>query len=470
MKVRNTVWLYLIIFTALMLLLFWVAFLSSFEANYKNAKIRDTKKAADYILNIENDENFTADMLNKLAYENNMCILILDQTGRLVYRFDAMGESCVLHSLNYLELYLCRAEAAASPDGLFHARPLNRFGKETLLLAYILGERESPAGYVYLNVLLEPLDSEAALVKNQIFFILAMLFALGVCVSLFIARRIERPVKRVARCAKKLSQGESNLDFNGQGYAETELIADALRFAAAEISKVGGLRRDIVANISHDLRTPLTMVKAYAEMLRDISGGNPQKRDEHIGIIIDESDRLASLVKDILDLSALESGVVGLNITEFDITEKISGIMERYKIFSERQGYKFILSLGNPFTVSADTIKIEQVLYNLINNAVNYTGENKTVYIVQRNSKNHTLIEITDTGAGIEKELLPLIFDRYYRAEKSKRDVIGTGLGLSIVKQILKQHNCRFGVSSIMGVGSTFWFEISGGEAVNNEQ
>ena len=115
------------------------------------------------------------------------------------------------------------------------------------------------------------------------------------------------------------------------------------------------------------------------------------------------------------------------------------------------------------FEIEADIIKLEQVLYNLINNAVNYTGENKTVYITQIIKDETTArIEITDTGKGIEPELLPLIFDRYYRAEKSRREVIGTGLGLSIVKQILKQHNFKFGVRSELNVGSTFWFEVKG--------
>ncbi len=113
--------------------------------------------------------------------------------------------------------------------------------------------------------------------------------------------------------------------------------------------------------------------------------------------------------------------------------------------------------------VEADVVKIQQVLYNLINNAINYTGKNKTVYITQLIKDEHTVrVEITDTGEGIDPELLPLIFDRYYRAEKSKREVIGTGLGLSIVKQILKQHNCHFGVRSEKNVGSTFWFEMTG--------
>lgn len=137
--------------------------------------------------------------------------------------------------------------------------------------------------------------------------------------------------------------------------------------------------------------------------------------------------------------------------------------MERYTLLSEQKGYSFIVSADESFIVKADAVKIQQVLYNLINNAVNYTGENKTVYITQIIKKKKLVrIEITDTGEGIDPELIPLIFDRYYRTEKSKREVIGSGLGLSIVKQILHQHNYEFGVRSEKGVGSTFWFEMPG--------
>jgi signal transduction histidine kinase len=392
-----------------------------------------------------------------------MCVLIQDRNGWTVYWFDMLGGNCLIHTGNSADLYRYRQAAAASPGGKYYAEVHNpRFNTNTLLFVLAMGEPENPTGYIYLNTSLEPLDSTVGIIKTQIFWVSAALLATGFGISFFLAKLIEAPIKRITRSAKRLGQGEFDEDFDGRGYFETELLAEALNYAASEMSNVSRLRREIIANVSHDLRTPLTMVKAYAEMVRDISGDNPEKRNEHIGVIIDESDRLASLVKDILDLSVLESGAAELNITEFDITGKISGIMGRYKVFSERQGYEFILAADKPFAVKADVAKIEQVLYNLINNAVNYTGDSKTVYIVQRNFEDRTLVEITDTGAGIDDELLPLIFDRYYRAEKSKRDVFGTGLGLSIVKQILKQHDCKFGVRSLKGTGSTFWFEIKG--------
>lgn len=462
--IRHTVWIYFAIFIVSILVLMWFTFGVSLESNYKRLKISNIFDIASYILMGWSKDEFTDDSLDKLAYDNDMCVLIQDAYGNIAYSYDMMANNCLIHGGYGLELYKYRAEAAASPNGIYYTEIKNpRFNNDTLLFVMILGERTSPSGYIFLNTSLEPLNSTKGIINSQILWVSIMLLILGLGISYFLARLIETPLVRITKSAKKLAQGDYSSHFDGHGYAETEQLADTLNYAAEEISKVDNLRKDIIANVSHDLRTPLTMVKAYAEMIRDLSGDNPVKRQEHVNIIIEESDRLAALVNDILDLSKLESNNASMNLSEFSITKKIYEIMGRYTLLSEQQGYKFFVTADKNFEINADVIKMEQVLYNLINNAVNYTGENKTVYITQIVVDDETArIDITDTGKGIEPELLPLIFDRYYRAEKNKREVIGTGLGLSIVKQILKQHNFKFGVRSELGIGSTFWFEVKG--------
>lgn len=461
--IRHTVWIYFAIFIVSILVLMWFTFGVSLESNYKRLKTRSIFDIASYILVGWSKDEFTDDSLDKLAYDNDMCVLIQDAYSNTVYSCDMMANNCLVHGYR-TELYKYRAEAAASPNGIYYTEIKNpRFNNDTLLFVMILGDRSKPSGYIFLNTSLEPLNSTKGIINSQILWVSIMLLILGLGISYFLARLIETPIVRITKSAKKLAQGDYSSHFDGHGYAETEQLADTLNYAAEEISKVDNLRRDIIANVSHDLRTPLTMVKAYAEMIRDLSGDNPVKRQEHVNIIIEESDRLAALVNDILDLSKLESNNASINLSEFSITKKIYEIMGRYTLLSEQQGYKFFVTADKDFEINADVIKMEQVLYNLINNAVNYTGENKTVYITQIVVDDETArIDITDTGKGIEPDLLPLIFDRYYRAEKNKREVIGTGLGLSIVKQILKQHNFKFGVRSELGIGSTFWFEVKG--------
>ncbi|MGN0674259.1 MAG: sensor histidine kinase [Oscillospiraceae bacterium] len=464
--IRNTVWIYFTIFIVSILVLLWFTFGISLESTYKRMKTRDIFEIANYILTDWSEDEFTDDSLDRIAYDNNMCILIQDAYGNKVYSYDMMASNCLIHGFYASDLYKYRAKALSSATGIYYAEVNNpRFNNNTMLFVMVLGDKTDPSGYIFLNTSLEPLDSTKSIINSQILWISVMLLILGLGISYFLARLIETPIVRITKSAQKMGHGDYSVKFDGRGYTETEALAETLNYAASEISKVDSLRRDLIANISHDLRTPLTMVKAYAEMIRDLSGDNPVKRQEHVNIIIEESDRLAALVNDILDLSKLESGSAEINKTTFSITKKIHEIMGRYTLLSEQKGYNFYVSADDDddFEIEADVIKIEQVLYNLINNAVNYTGENKNVYITQIIVDETTArIEITDTGKGIEPELLPLIFDRYYRAEKSKREVIGTGLGLSIVKQILKQHNFKFGVRSELDVGSTFWFEVKG--------
>ncbi|MGN0584023.1 MAG: sensor histidine kinase, partial [Ruminococcus sp.] len=254
---------------------------------------------------------------------------------------------------------------------------------------------------------------------------------------------------------------------------EVDDLADTLAYASRELSKTDEMQRDLIANVSHDMRTPLTMMKAYAEMIRDLSGNNPEKRNQHLNIIIEETDRLSLLVNDMLDLSKLESGTQKLDIDRIDISEKLREIARRYEGISEKMGYSLIFTGDAPYMISCDSGKIERVICNLLNNAINYTSkEDRRVYLRQINLPDRVRIEISDTGDGIEEDKIKLIFDKYYRSENHKREVVGTGLGLSIVKAILKMHGYNYGVNSKIGEGSTFWFEAPPADTINdiNEQ
>lgn len=462
-SLRYTIWIYFLILIVFIILLIWLVQVVFLQGSYQALKTRDIKRVAQTILNATDDPYYNREVLKLTAYNNNMCIDIVDPFGNSVYSVDLMDGGCDLHGITgrfNIKRYI--SEISKTKNGLIYYRLSNNslVKNKTLLFGMRIGSSEDPQGYIFLNTSLAPLDSTISILQEQMVYLTIVILIVGSIISFYMAKRISSPIVKITKSAESLAHGDYNINFDGKGYDEAEKLASTLNYASTEISKVDNLRRDLIANISHDLRTPLTMVKAYAEMIRDLSGDNPQKRNEHINVIIDESDRLAALVNDILDLSKIESGSNKLNISEFCVTDKLDEVLDRYKLLSEQQGYEFILSGDENVTVKADIIKIEQVLYNLINNAVNYTGDDKKIYIRQINSPKYVRIEISDTGEGISKEMLPLIFDRYYRIEKNQREVIGSGLGLSIVKAILKQHNYPFGVQTEEGKGSTFWFNI----------
>lgn len=317
------------------------------------------------------------------------------------------------------------------------------------------------AGRLYLTISLAPIDSYqekfglVSLVASLSAIVAA--FAVGGILSVFISR----PVSEVTEQAKELARGNYALNIRKDYYfSEIEDLSEALDSARLEISRADRIRQELIANVSHDFKTPLTMIKAYASMIREISGDNKEKRDAHAQIIIDETDRLTALVSDVLDLSKLRAGGAEER-TVFDLSEEVGSILSRFDYLAETQGYKIETVIDEGLAVKADRNRIGQVVYNLVGNAVNYTGEDKRVRVKLIRKNGAARLEVIDSGKGIPPDEVDTIWDRYYRSESThKRPVQGSGLGLSIVKNILLQHDIPFGVISEVGKGSCFWAEF----------
>lgn len=319
--------------------------------------------------------------------------------------------------------------------------------------------------YILIFGYTEPIGTTLSIV-NSLSFICSNIILVGACiVSIMISSHIANPLVKISKNAGKLITGEFKMEVGKNEYDEIANLTENLNTASAEIEKTETLRRDIMANVSHDLRTPLTMIKAYAEMIRDLSGNNPEKREKHLQVIIDETDRLTLLVSDILNLSKLESGVTPMNLSVFDFSEHLKEIINRFSLLDDAKDYQVTLEAEDGIIINADQQKIEQVVYNLVNNAINYIGEDMQVRVrLFRKGSDAARFEVSDRGVGIPAEKLPYIWDRYYkidRSENHKRAVKGTGLGLSIVKNIFKEHGFAYGCDSKPGEGSTFWFEFN---------
>lgn len=318
--------------------------------------------------------------------------------------------------------------------------------------------------YIFIFSYTEPIGTTLSIV-NSISYICANIILLFACiVSIILSSHIANPLVTISKNAKSLIKGEFNMTIRRGEYDEIKTLTENLNAASEEISKTETLRNDLMANVSHDLKTPLTMIKAYAEMIRDLSGNNPEKREKHLKVIIDETDRLTLLVNDILNLSKLESGVAEINLSVFDFSQLLKDIISRFSLLDVTKDYKVVLEAEENIEIKADQQKIEQVVYNLVNNAINYIGEDRTVTVkLYRKENGSARFEVSDHGLGIPEEQIPYIWERYYKVDRSenyKRVIKGTGLGLSIVKEIFTVHGFSFGCDSVVGEGSTFWFEF----------
>ncbi len=282
-------------------------------------------------------------------------------------------------------------------------------------------------------------------------------------VSSVFSSKITSGLKTMSDSAVRLAKRDYKVEFNNVDYQELAKLSDTLNYVRDEVKKSEDFQREILANVTHDLKTPLTMIKAYASMIKEISGDDKVKREKHIQVIIDEADRLTGLVNDVLSVSKLQSNIDALNFKVFNLTELVYGIINKFGYLQESQGYNLMVDIDANIYTRADEEKISQVIYNLLGNAANYTGEDKTVFISLKTSMDGKRVKfsVRDTGKGIAREELDEIWNRYYRVkENHTRPVKGTGLGLNIVKAILENHSFDFGVDSELGAGSTFWIDF----------
>ena len=330
---------------------------------------------------------------------------------------------------------------------------------ESLVYTYIIDRTDGRQTFLVITSSITPLNTTLEVIKNQMILVSVVFVLLSLIFSVYASRRIAKPIAKTNEAAKELARKNYEVEFSAKGYREVEELNNTLEYTKTELAATEKLQRELIANISHDLRTPLTMITGYGEVMRDLPGENTP---ENIQIIIDEATRLSTLVNDLLDLSKLQSGALQAQKKEFDLTDSIRAILERYSKLVEQDGYNIIFESSEDVYINADELRISQVIYNLVNNAVNHAGDDKTVIITQQLKEHRVRIEVTDHGEGIPADKLPYIWDRYYKVDKEhKRGVIGSGLGLSIVKSILDAHNARYGVRSTPGKGSTFWFEIA---------
>ena len=349
-------------------------------------------------------------------------------------------------------------------NGIRHPFPLNSQKPQPnssnirLMHLELVEGRDGSAYLIVLNASLQPLSTTVQILRTQFFWISTILLICAGIMVFYLYRHISSPLVKMNESAKQLAHGKYDVEFSGEGYRETRELADTLNYASHELSRLDRLQKELIANISHDLRTPLTMIKGYSEVMRDIPGENSA---ENIQVVIDETTRLSELVNDLLDLSKIQSGSRKAMFEEFDLTAAVEEVMKRYDAFTAHQGYHITFHAEERATVFADRGMLLQVLYNLINNAINYTGDDLYVTVKQTVENGHVRISVTDTGQGIEADQIPQIWDRYYKVDKvHRRAMIGTGLGLSIVKGVLDLHNAAYGVESQVGNGSTFWFEL----------
>lgn len=312
---------------------------------------------------------------------------------------------------------------------------------------------------------LYPQESTVQILISQLTYVTIMAVILSFLISFYLARRITKPLEAITARAEELAAGNYGISFSSSQYSEITRLSDTLSATSRELAETRTIQRDIIANVSHDLKTPLTMIRSYAEMIADLSGDDPEKRAEHLNVIMEETDRLNAMIADLLDVSKLQSGELKITRSVFSLRTLIESTVSAYQYYVEHDGYALTCDCNGDGLVFADETRIKQALDNLISNAIKYGGRYETVEIKMIEKAAYVRVEVTDHGEGIPKREIKNIWNRYYSSSAHHSRTDSTGLGLSIVKEIMLIHDAKYGVDSKVGRGSTFWFEIAAYQA-----
>lgn len=475
----------LVIFIAIIVTVLWFFQAQMLNYFYQSTKFRELEFSAMEIAASLADKEQTRNKAEEYASEYYTDIWIYhipqDQEANLLLAAKGTGEPEIPFMARKFSAFY---DKAVENSGIYIAMvPLNQF-HENFELKIIKDNSGDPTSYpflkhnsekvcaVYIRLIdhdstrymivestnLTPIQTMVTVFRDQALWSGLILAFVALIMAVIMSKVITKPIVKMNGAAKQLAQGRYDVNFSGKGYREINELADTLNYASHELAKTDLLQKELIANISHDLRTPLTMIKGYSEVMRDIPGENTP---ENIQIIIDETSRLSALVNDMLDISRIQAGTRKPDLQRFSLTQTIRNTLRRYERLIMQDGYRIEFLADQDVSVFADQGMILQVVYNLINNAINYTGEDKQVWVRQELVGDCVRISVEDTGEGIPENELASIWERYYKLDKiHKLATVGTGLGLSIVKEVLELHNAVYGVQSTIGHGSVFWFEL----------
>lgn len=472
-SIKRKIFLCLAVFSVCIVVVLWLLQTVFLESSYKFIKKSEVRAYSQSIVDNIDSESLD-DLLGTITESGNICVHLIDQNGEQI-KESGKFRYCSIHEMDAVEkaalfsevgtggtkmLSFFQSPASDHPKSEQYSWKDKSFGaeqmQESIAFFQIAVQADGTPVMVSINARITPLNTTVETLRTQIVWISVLFFLLAGVLALWMSRFIAKPIEDINQSSKELANGNYDVAFNGHGYREITELSNTLNVTAQALSRSDQLRKELVANVSHDLRTPLTMIIGYSEVMRDIPS---EITPENVQIIIDEAQRLNLLVNDLLDLSQIEAGARKLDLQRFDLTACIRETLSRYQKLIEQQGYVLTFEAEGEAWVRADQVKIQQVIYNLINNAVDFTGARKTVLVRQTATASEVRIDVMDYGAGISPKEIETIWERYYSKNKTgQRMLIGTGLGLSIVQAVLRLHGAAFGVESEIGKGSDFWF------------
>ena len=418
----------------------------------------------------DSDGVLTQDVIDEIQsyMKSGVCIEISDEFGTGLILMEGIGDACQLHGAkdNHASIYL-EQRRLNTPQAQNLRHEVRNIGNYTGNMTDDYNNRQLVRGSFWNNrysiivsTNLARTDSIVQIVLSQLHTATFIAVVIALAVSAVLSNWFIQPLTTLSKATKEVSKGNYKVKIQIPNGAKDEIgqLANDFNIMTREIESSQEMQKELIASISQDLRTPLTIIKGYAESIRDITGEKAEIRNQQLNTIIDETDRLSKMVNSVLEYAKLSKDALNLNPVQYNMADMCSDIADIYSHKAESEGKNVIYEGPEIAYVTADASLIERVMHNFVSNALIHTPENTDVTIkteLLANSK--VKVSVTDSGEGISEEDQRHLFDKYYRSRKSSGKQ-GTGLGLAIVKTILENHGFEYGVESEIGKGSTFWF------------
>lgn len=325
-------------------------------------------------------------------------------------------------------------------------------------------------GYVVIHYPVSELTEDCNSLLNISYLMLVILFLLSLIILIFFTEMVYLPLRKITVATEQYAAGNMHYEFQIDSEDEIGYLAASLSYMASEIARSEDDQKKFVANVSHDFRSPLTSIRGYLEAMLD--GTIPaESHEKYIGIVLNETDRLTKLTNGLLMLNNLNTKGMLLDKSVFDINQVIRNTVATFEGTCRKKTIAIELILtGDEMFVNADVGKIQQVLYNLLDNAIKFSHSDSIIKIETNEKHNKVFVSVKDSGVGIPKDDIKLIWERFYKSDSSRgKDKKGTGLGLSITKEIIRAHGEHINVISTEGVGTEFIFSLPVSEVDGEE-
>ncbi|SHO45254.1 Signal transduction histidine kinase [Anaerocolumna xylanovorans DSM 12503] len=454
----------------------WVVQIFLFEQNYVDSTVAEVQSRLQPLIEEVKTKDLAHNdqLVSSLSKSTNGKMMLIDGDGKLIALYSLGHRLSDENSLESMSVFLNYLEQSKEYQQVLQGKSYNkiiRYSSEPLDLEIgipIIYENRQAVIILYHS--LDQLQTVLRINRKQLVTLSITLTLVAAILAALLSRHFVKPIRVIKSTVDRLAKGELTATPGLSLNDELGQLSDSVDELSKALQRVDVLRKEVIANVSHELRSPLALIRGYAEMVRDINWKNAKKRNEDLNLIIQEAGRMSEMVSDIMDYSQLQAGYIQLKKDWYNLYEMIESEVAHCEQNAAEYGITIRLtSTQDDIPVNVDAMKICQVMRNLLNNAVNHTVDRGIISVVIEKMNNEIRVSVINPGEPIPEEDRAIIWERYQRSQHHGGRKKGTGIGLSIVSTYLKAHGMPYGVDCKEGL-TTFWFEYSNSNNVSENR